>query len=453
MTSTIFSYGQRLTRGAAIVLVASAASSAAMAEAVTYHGTLGKIDIILEVNTPVTAPGEKFVGRYSYMSEGVDIPLQPIKIAPGKVELGEEKPCTPETCSKRFDDPQLPAPIGGHWSLTTKDDGATLTGEWTDEKGSKSLPIELKRYGTRMLDEGAFAGEVTELTDIVDLLSRDDHVLLNEASPYDFLKTQVKLEESPETVFGEAAVVYMTDPRTKFPFPRIKRVSAAGTENIELANSYLDYQHWLMNLEALSCKAGQYFSFGWHGVSELGTLGGYDEESVTVSYLSPTILSWSQNGSLWCDGASPYNHIDEYTLDVRTGEPLDISRILKGWIATEYSDELRRPVDLETARRTPDKYRWVPDAELAAYVDSHRPRSGPDYYAEDEEACTISESIKTQLKVSFAQDGEIVFSLEGYRSDQAPCEGMVLMVVAPQDIKELLAPTAVEYFPQLSAAK
>lgn len=436
---------------AAIAAMAIAAPSLAFAEAVTYAGTLGNSQIILEVSTPVETATESFAGRYSYLSQGIDIPLNPITVDSGKVELGEEKPCDETICTTGYDEDKPAAPIGAKWSLATKDDGATLTGEWRSETDGKVLPIALKRYGTRELGKDVPATPAGLIAAVDTLSYGDKGVLAKEASPYDYLKMQIKMDESAETTMGESAFRYVTDPRTKFPFPRITRLSASGkADDAAAANAYLADWQWGMSMAALQCAALQYQGFGWAGGPSQGSLGSYEEEGVTVDYLSPSVMSWTESGSLYCDGASPYNHSNAYTLDVKKGDMLDMSLLFKGWVARHYGDD--EIIDLATARQKRDDYNWGPDDALYAYIQAHR-KSDPDYDAGYEEDCAIDDSITTNTVISFNGNSDAVFALQGLPRYMGPCEGLVLFHAPMTDIKELLTPEAAEYFPVLKAEK
>jgi hypothetical protein len=439
----------RLTGAVIAALVLLPAT--AFAEAVTYEGTLGKSRIILEISTPMETATESFAGRYAYMSQGIDIPLNAITVDSGVVELGEEKPCDETICTTGYDEEKPAAPIGARWTLATADDGATLTGTWRSEMDGKVLPIALNRYGTRELGDDIPATPAG-LIDVVDRPAYGDKgALAQEASPYDYLKLQIKMDEGPETVIGESAFRYVTDPRTKFRFPRIVRLSAGGkADDAAVANAYLDDWHWRMNMAALQCAALRYQGFGWAGGSGQGSLGAYDEEWIEVNYLSPTVMSWSESGSLYCDSASPYNHSNAYTLDIGKGDLLDMSLLFKGWVARHYGED--EIIDLAAARQDRDEYNWGPDAALYDFIQAHR-KSYPDYDAGYEEDCAINDSMTTNLAISFSQEGEAVFSLQSLPNYMGPCQGMVLYSAPMTQMRELLTPEAAEYFPALKGGE
>jgi hypothetical protein len=221
------------------VLLAVAAllgTSPAFADAVTYKGTLGKTPIVVELSADVAAAKGVLVGRYFYPVKGIDIPLDAEKATPGNVDLSEEKPCTALICQGSIDDtPPATPPVGAKWHLESSADG-TITGTWQD--GGKTLPVTLQRYASRPLNGiVSIPGDLAAIAG--DFLS-GEKPLTTKASPYDFLKMQVPLTESAETRWGDAGFKYVTDPRTKFRFPRITSLAGA---NPAAANAFLAGHH------------------------------------------------------------------------------------------------------------------------------------------------------------------------------------------------------------------
>jgi len=386
--------------------------TAALADAVTYKGTLGTHAIVVELSGPVEEASEPFVGRYFYLSQGVDIPLQPVTITPGAVELREEKPCVVEACSDYVADASTITPeFGGSFRLTAQDSGQTLRGEWREGDG-EPLPVALEFAGTRPLPE-PFEGTPQALAAIVDEIGYGGVVLSEETSPYDYLKMRAPLEEGPEEPLGIGAYRVVTDPRTTLAFPRLVRAAGADTGP---ANAFLEARHRQLGTAALQCKSQQYRGLSWAGQVPFGagTLGGYEDEQVEATYLSPTLFGWTESGSLFCGGAHPYNHQNSYTLDLATGELFDVGKVL---VASE---------------------------ALYAYVRDNRDKSEPAFDAE----CGIDELIEENLKLSFRDGDMVVFSLEGLPHVIGACEGPLLEVPLA-DLKAFLAPEAAAYFPGL----
>ena len=106
----------------ALTFIAPAAMPV-FADALTYKGTLGKTAIAVELSGPVGG-GDKLVGRYAYMSQGIDIPLDAQPSSGSGANLAEELPCTDKICHSDDSGPTTtPAPLGGRWHLEPGADG------------------------------------------------------------------------------------------------------------------------------------------------------------------------------------------------------------------------------------------------------------------------------------------------------------------------------------------
>lgn len=408
-----------------------------LADAVTYSGKLGTADIVVELSAPPQSATGPLVGRYAYLRQGVDIPLTSSTIASGAITLSEEAPCTPETC--RVDDHgNIPhPPQSGTWKLKATGDGASLSGTWTGN--GKTFDIALTRRGARALPQD------TEITPQI-LVDSIGAPLTLASAPYDVLKMQVPLTKSPETRWGEVAFQYVTDPRTKFAYPRI--ASLAGT-NPTLANAYLQERHWSMNVDAFTCASTQFAGFGWDPYlgPNRDSLGGYEDENIDVTALSPTLMSWTESGSLFCGGAHPYNHSNILNLDIRTGTPLDLSQIFAGWVPVTIGDSA--PVDLETARQNPGEYYWQADQTLIDFVRAHRSKSA---IANTPSDCNMNELIGQYLAIGFRQTDQVVFSLGSLPNViQACAEDLYQSPIT--ELTDLLAPGAANYFPVLKTTR
>ncbi|WP_262031413.1 hypothetical protein [Microvirga sp. Mcv34] len=420
-------------------------SSVALAEPTIYRGTLGKHDIVVELSDDITSAGEPVAGRYFYPAQGVDIPLDPVSTNSGKAVLDEEKACNRKICTYPGGEEKTKAPVEARWHLTAAPNGA-LEGSW-QRKGASPLPIRLDRIATRAKGE-LFSATPEGLADIlITLLHTDDKPLDPAVSPYDILKMQVRLQEGPETMWGDVAFRFVVDPRTKVAFPRITRLESP-IDTDHPANLYLQSQHWRWNLDALSCKAKQYAGLGWTNIypAESGPdLGGIDELTIQVEYLSPAIMSWSETGSIFCGGAHPSHIANAVTLDVKRGERFDVSRIFRSWVPSSIGDNKR--VDLAQARANPNAYSWGPDNEFRAFLLKRAKEKGNDLPGE----CELGDVIKDHLEVSFKQGDQAVFALNGLpHAISGVCQGAFLE--APlRDFRDFLTPEAVDYFPSLRA--
>jgi hypothetical protein len=415
--------------------------SSAFAEAVTYQGTIGDLPIVVEFSEPPHAGNADIFGRYFYVDKGVDIPLHAAPAARSRFGLVEEVPCSEEAnnCPNAQGETPSNPPLGAKWQLEVSDDGFEIGG--TFSAGGRNLPVDLERVGTREFDP---AGGLMTLTDFASSLFYSGAVLTPETSPYDFLKvSSADLAEGDIIEMQGGAFRFVSDPRTKFQFPRI--VELAGDSHA--INQYLEQRHWTMSLDALWCVAQQYQGFGWNGYNyDAGTLGYWDEEQVDVHYLSSTLMTWTEGGSLSCGGAHPYNHYEFYNLDMKAAAPLDLSRIFKGWVARNYDGDL---VDLDEARANPGEYVWGPDEKLLAFVNANRASNEDLGFTGDLSECPIDEMIARNMAIGFKGDDIVRFSIDGLPHVAAAC-ATDLYEAPVTELRDLLTAEAAEYFPALA---
>ena len=410
----------------ALAALAIAAASPAFADAATYWGKLGNADIVLELSSPIEQADASVVGRYHYARKGIDIPLRATDAVDGKLVLFEEKPCTETICEPAFMAGTFPDELrGAVWTLETKDGGYNLTGTWEAGMGKKPLPIDLGLLGTRPV----------ELNDPIEpwMLSSlpaevvEGRTPLDEFNaPYDYLKTSAvdPTTKGEDIRWGNVAFRYLIDPRTGFGFPQIAELDGADPVP---ANMRLLSRRAILNVRAFECESTAYLGLAWNpGASNwLGSYGGYPDETVEVRYLSPTVMSWSESGSLYCGGAYPENHTYLTTIDVRTGKDLDLTKI--------FADSRQ------------GAYRWEPGQSLIDLAISRRVKSTDTSF---EEECGMDELIATNLAVTFKQGDIAVFTLQDLPHVIQACQEDIFE--APlAELRDYLAPTAAEYFPSL----
>ncbi|MEO7223088.1 MAG: hypothetical protein ABIY37_11500 [Devosia sp.] len=427
---------------AALAFCLAATPTLASAEASIYQGTIGDKRIVVEFSEEPSPGNTEIFGRYFYVDQGADIPLHAIKAQRNRLGLAEEVPCIEDknNCPNAQDETPSSPPLGAKWDLEVSDDREVLDGEFT--VNGRNLAVHLTISGFRDFD--ASSG-LQGFSNFASGLWYEGTVLVPESSPYDYLKvTSVKLIESGPVEMTGGTFRYVTDPRTKFQFPRIVNLKDGDAAT---ANQYLEQRHWKMSLDALWCVAQQYQGFGWNGYNyDAGTLGWWDEEGIEVHYLTPSVMSWTEGGSLSCGGAHPYNHYEFYNLDVKTGELLDLSRIFKGWIAKTFDGEI---VALEDARANPADYQWGPDEDLLAFVNEHRPTNEELGFTGGEDDCPIDELIATNLAIGFKGNDVVHFSMDGLPHVAVACASD--LYEAPiGELRELLTPEAVDYFPVLA---
>jgi hypothetical protein len=408
-----------------LAALAIAVASPALADAATYWGKLGSTDIVIELSSEFGDADEATVGRYLYAKKGIDIPLHVIEATAEKLVLYEELPCTRELCEPAFEaSGPLPEELkGAVWTLSSED-GDTLKGTWVGKQGAKPIAIDMTLVGTRPFEPTEdmqphqLAGLPFDIVDGKEGLNSSNY-------PYDFLKATTGEQAITEVMqMGGVSYIEVTDQRVKFPFPQLVDT---GDFDQRDANQRLFTRQSVMIIAGLDCEAqASYFGMGWSPGAEmsLGSYAGYPDETVAVRYLSPTVMSWSESGSLYCGGAYPENHTYLTNIDMKTGQDLDLSKIF--------------------ADSKMGEYRWEPGQSL---IDLAIARRSKDEYAFGEE-CGIDELIATNLAVTFKEGDIAVFTLQGLPHVIQACQDDIFE--APlAELKAYLAPTATEFFPSL----
>jgi hypothetical protein len=420
-----------------------AATPALAVDAVTYKGTLGGHDVVVELASEIEG---MMVGRYSYLNKGGDIPLTFMGRVGTPVLMMEEAPCTEDTCAADDEGVVLNPPLGAIWSVTPSDDGATLTGTWEPgQKSGKVLDIALERVGERTLPEDEEVTPASIRESAMELIWAGERRFQRDTAPYEFAKQEVAFETGPEEELEGSYFHYVTDPRSKFAFPRV--LELADGSPTDPVNEALEIRHTVLNTYAFDCLAQVYAAFGATQSSVgfgQGTLGDYDSETVALNYLSPTAISWTESGSTYCGGAHPNNHSDSYNLDVTTGETFPMAKVFKDWIPTNSRADYEAAVDLDDAMDWPGDYYWAAGPDLIDFVAARRPID-----AEFDEDCGFDEMTESYLAIRFAPGDAAVFRLEGLPHVMGACIGD-LMTIKLGDDPDLLAPTAGDYFPSLT---
>jgi len=129
----------RALLAAALALLASPA----LADAITYSGTLGDAPIVLELMSDPTVDRLPPSGRYFYASKGADIPLTGMVRGKTKLQLAEDAICTETTCAVDDNGKLTKMQLNGMWVVEPSTDGTALIGTWTSMDKTKSLPISL----------------------------------------------------------------------------------------------------------------------------------------------------------------------------------------------------------------------------------------------------------------------------------------------------------------------
>lgn len=288
------------------------------AQRTVYKGTLqGAGEVVLELDDTAGADGV-VSGRYFYPRSGVDIPLR------GTGDLLYEpkpRPARPPASDQATIDA---ADRAASWQGAR--DAKGYRGQWTDTRTGKQRRFDLQRvaaYDTDQLerDRAQARAAQTDLGDI-DLKAGIDAT----RAPYETLKLAGHAKPVGKDV-GAGAVAYhmWVDPRTRFAYPRLSRHPDAQV--MRRVNDLLEQRHWRKSLGALECMASAYTSAN----PGAGTLGGFDEEDINVTWLSRALMTVTEAGSLDCGGAHPFNHFEPYTFDLLRGEYLDWNRVFDAY--------------------------------------------------------------------------------------------------------------------------
>lgn len=422
-----------------------AATPALAVDAVTYKGTLGRYEILAEL---VASPDGALVGRYSYLDKGGDIPLGVLDGPGPSILMLEEAPCAETTCMPDDNGQVIDPPQGAIWSVTSSADGESLTGTWKlVGNAGKTLELTLERIGQRSLPEGTDLTPAAIRDSAMSLIWAGERSFQPHTAPYEFAKQEVPFGIGPHQELEGSTFRYVTDPRSKFAFPRV--LELADGSPTDPVNQGLEIRHTVLNTYAFDCLSQVYAGFGATQNNmgpSAGTLGYYDGETIAVDYLSPTVMSWTESGSTFCGGAHPNNHSDSYNIDVRTGETLALARIFTDWLPTASLADYSAAVDLDDAAEWPGDYDWSAGQDLIDFAIARRPVDSDESYERD---CGFDELIASSLAIRFAPGDAAVFRLEGLPHAMGPCAGD-LLTVKLSDIPELLAPSAGDYFPSLA---
>lgn len=307
----------------ALALLAHTGNLAHAAPRVVYTGTLqGAGDVVMELDSKPADNG-MLTGRYFYPKHGVDIPLKGTPQA-----LIEPK--TFQALADAGTDPESDelAAIAATWQ--GKRDAGGYQGRWTDARTGKQRSFTLRRV-TEYDPDASAPGSVQAVTTAISGgvgSGIDVNVGINDrTAPYETLKLAGHAVPVGKDS-GSAAVAYRMwrDPRTKFSYPRLSR--HPDPQVLQRVNALLEQRHWQMNLAALACMASAYTD----GNPAAGTLGSYDDEAVTVQWLSKALMTVTESGSLYCGGAHPDNHFEPHTFDLLRGEYLDWNRIFDAYV-------------------------------------------------------------------------------------------------------------------------
>jgi len=405
--------------------LSSAATGVAVAgERIVYKGTLGtNTEVVLELEKKSAS----YEGRYFYLRFGVDIPLQgtlaALKEALPKEEHGKHLDTDDNS------DPDLPIFIDpvtkkprSVWQGEIK--GDTYQGTWHNAKTKKNLPFKLHQVGRYDPDainpEGVEAITIAVTSGVGSGIADGTTIALGNA-PYEYLKMQFPLLLGPEILRKNVGYRMVTDPRTRFAYPRLTR--HPNPQVLAGSNQLLEQRHWQMSLAALSCMATLYAG----SQMASGDLGSYDSEKIGVRYLSETLMTVVESGSTYCGGAHPNNHYDPFTLDLIHGDYLDFNRLFP----TQRSHD--NQIDLDP----------VLVSFISEKMKSASNRASADMDSDLDTEC--NDVLLEYLAIEFDEPDKISFVVSGIGHAMGACLGP-RMVIPISALKPILKPGAEAYF-------
>ncbi|AOJ43614.1 hypothetical protein WJ23_36480 [Burkholderia lata] len=389
-----------------LVLIALRAGAADAAPRVVYRGLLqGAGEIVMELDRRPAANGT-ISGRYFYTQYGVDIPLRG---APAQLVEPLERTALPDDVrdmTRYSDDADFDHPAAT-WRGTQDKNG--YRGQWTDARTGKTRSFTLRRIAE--YDPDAVApGSVEAITNSIaggvgSGIASGVAIDMRQA-PYATVKLAGHAQPTgPEIGDGTVAYRMWRDPRTELMYPRLSRHPDPAV--MARVNRLLEQQHWQMNLAALECASTRYSDDG----PAAGSLGGFDDEQVKVTWLSPAALGIVESGSTYCGGAHPNNHYDPVTFDLLRGTYLDWNRVIDATAAGKDGAPGTSPALVSFITRLRDK------AESGAHpTDDHG----------DSMAC--ADVFPEYLAFELDAPGKLSFSVSGIGHAMGACLGPQLDV-------------------------
>jgi hypothetical protein len=220
---------------------------------------------------------------------------------------------------------------------------------------------------------------------------------------------------------GNDVVAYRMwrDPRSTLVYPRLSRYPDAALK--ARVNHLLEQRHWHRTLDALDCVATRYTS----DEPSAGTLGGFDEDQIQVTWLSTAVLGLTEAGSVFCGGAYPDNHFEPYTFDLLRGEYLDWNRVLR-------ADQAGKDGDRE------------PTAAMRAFIKQTKQARHKAHTDPNDEFADCAEMLPDYLAYALYAPDRLSFTLSGLPHVAGACLGPQLEVKL-EKLTPVLGPEAARY--------
>lgn len=403
---------RRVALALALAALAAPGGPAAAAPRTVYAGTLqGAGEVVMELDSQPAADGV-LTGRYFYPKHGVDIPLK------GTPQALHE-PKTYQAITESGLDPSSDTPPAATWQ--GKRDASGYQGQWIDARTGKQRPFTLRRvadYDPDTLTPDSVQAVSNAISGGVGSGVNPNVGITSKTAPYDTLKLAGHATPvGSDSGSGPVAYRMWRDPRTQFSYPRLSR--HPDPQVLARINQLLEQRHWQMNLAALACMATIYTD----GNPAAGTLGSYDDEAITVNWLSRALMTVTESGSLYCGGAHPDNHFEPYTFDLLRGEYLDWNRVFDAYVPGEDGWRKESPTLLTLV----DKVRKpLPSPERKVDGPADAPASAPADAAADADETdldTCSDLWPSYLALGTESPGVLTLSVSGVGHAMGVCLG------------------------------
>lgn len=246
-----------------------------------FTGTLGKMPIVVELNT---RDASEVSGRYFYEKFHRDLELsgtlagKTLTLNEGNNRYGDDKP--------------LP-------TLTLKQTASGWQGDWTSPKG-KTLPVQLT--------EAKLPAPAAAALPFIAALPKTD--------PYEYLRLQgLKLKPGKKETFMGYGLQWWSEPESKISMFSVE--SGYPKTDQDRVNQQLLGRLWreVISYHGCQLRGGENVEFNQH---------------VEPALLSPGAVSLNVSTSYYCGGAHPDFGDSPINLDVHTGQTLSLEDVL--WV-------------------------------------------------------------------------------------------------------------------------
>jgi hypothetical protein len=253
-----------------------------------YQGTIGTAKILVLLSH---ADGLGEDSRYSYAGKPYDLGLT-LEKEGEELRFVESRKLGAESDDLKGRGKAL---ISGRWTL--RQAGENLSGTWQDAASQKTLPIVLALVSKPQNDKQKSAIGLTYhlqwVRDVRFSVSRD------------------------HKAFGTIRTGMVRDSVFNLAFPRL--LAHPDGERMSKVNALLEVEHRLAVAYARQCQEYR----PRQRPDEIKVGNAPDAENVfVVTYATPTLLSMTESGSIYCGGAHPNNYTRSMNYDLTTAERL-----------------------------------------------------------------------------------------------------------------------------------